>query len=140
MIEAVISIALIGLFLGLILTPSSRALKQRQFRLQMAQIIQTAHLARQLAFNYNTPVKIHFNMQPGGILALSLECDEALKKASPVIARKLQLEGVEILTRGGEEIKDFTISYVARSGSIQDNSAISIRSKFHKSDIPLGLH
>ena len=139
LIEAVTSLALIGLFLGLILTPSSRTLKQRQFRLQMAKLTQTTLLARQLAFNYDTPVKLRFSMEPGGILALSLECDEALKRASPVIARQLRLEGVEAFTRGHEEIKDLTVSYIARSGSPTDNSIVSIRSKYHKEDIPLGL-
>ena len=139
MIEVVASVALIGLFLGLILVPSSRSLKHRQFRLQMAQLTQTTRLARQLSFNYDTPVKLRFHMEPGGILSLYLDCDEALKKLSPALAKELRLEGVQALTRGDDEITDLTISYLARSGSASDNSLISIRSKYHKEAIPLGL-
>lgn len=137
LVEVILSLTLIAIAAAILIAPNKRALSKKQFSTSMSQLSNSIALARQLAFNYDTTITLHFDMEKEA-LRCHFECDDALKDSLKSLTREFKIEGVKKLSYHHQDVSHLKLHYVAKAG-LQEGGAVKITTRFFEKPIALGL-
>lgn len=137
LVEVIVSLMLIAIAAAVLITPNKNALSRKQFLASMSQLAHSTCLAKQLAFNYDTTVALHFDMEKD-VLICRFECDDRLKESFRPLLKEMRIRGVSALYQSNESAEHLTLHYVSKAG-LQEDGFIKIGTKFFNKPIVLGV-
>ena len=114
--EILMVFLLMSISFSVLLFPSSAVWKKQKYEKSIVQLTNQLHLAKQIAYGYNTNVKVHLDKLSNQQFSICMEFDEEYQDTYKQYQKPLYLDGIDFIFEKGALKDNIVVEYISKWG------------------------
>ena len=114
--EILMVFVLMTISFSVLLFPSAAVFKKKKYERSIVHLTNQLHLAKQIAYGYNTNVKVHLNKMKEKHFTVCMEFEEEYQESYKQYQKPVDLDGIDFVFEKEKESDNIIIEYISKWG------------------------